>query len=175
MSRFLRFMVLVIGLALSSGASAQAISQAEEAMFLRAQQSGLFTEYEAYLAAYPEGAFVEIARFEMKWSLSTPGQENVQTGIGFETPLRSEDPGLAGKSIADLIEMSPYFAPIEGLPEVLWKEQPCAGCHAWTKKSLCDQGMTYTGVKGSKSLNKPHPFGGLLKSAMRTFAVEGCR
>lgn len=162
-----------MGLGLS--ALAQSASPAEEAAFRHAQTTGLFSDYEAYLAQYPNGAFVDAARFEMQWALKSTEAAGAQTGITFETPLISDNPAVNGKSIAELIQGTPLYSPIEGLPEALWKEAACSNCHGWTKEALCEQGMAYTGIQQSKSLTKEHPYGGALKAALRTFAVEGCR
>jgi len=161
--------VLTAGL----NAYAQTSGMSEVALFQKAQNSGLFSDYVAYLHEYPNGTFSEAARFEMQWALKSA--QDAQAGITFETPLLSANPDLNGKSIEDLISGTPLFAPFEGLPEALWKDAPCGSCHAWTKEALCDQGLTYTGIKESKALDRQHPYGGLLKSALRTFAIEGCK
>jgi uncharacterized caspase-like protein len=165
----------VLGLAFGLAALAQTASPEEEAVFRHAQTTGLFSDYEAYLAQYPTGAFAEAARFEMQWALKSTQSAEAQTDIRFDTPLISDTPAVHGKSIEMLILGSPLYSPIEGLPEALWKEAVCSDCHGWTKEALCDQGMVYTGIQQSKSLTKEHPYGGAMKAALRTFAVEGCR
>jgi hypothetical protein len=175
-----------LALGLSLGATwAQEPAAAEAELFGRAQKSGLAQDYRAYLDAYPEGTFAEIAAFELKWG--NPGEAagapqttiadapRRQTGITFTTPLVSAPEGHSGASIADLIKGSPLFPPIEGIPEQLWKGQTCTNCHQWTKENLCDQGKTYLTPAGSTSLVKPHPYGGAFKAAVRTFAEEGCK
>ena len=72
-----------------------------------------------------------------------------------------------------MIAGSPRFAPIEGLPEALWKDQTCASCHAWTREALCDQAQTY--VTRTDSLEKPHPYGGAFKRTLQAWAVGGCQ
>jgi len=162
---------LLIGL----GAAARTSDSGEDTLFKKAQSSGLFSDYQAYLSAYPNGTYTDAARFEMQWALKSGGGNGLQTGIAFDTPLVSDDPDLNGKTIDDLIYGTPLFAPIEGLPDALWKDAACSSCHAWTKDALCVQGMTYTGLVETKALEKQHPYGGILKSALRTFAVEGCK
>ncbi len=185
--------VLLGLLVVSPMAAQQAPTAAEEALFQTAQKSGAVADYQAYLAEYPQGAFAEIALFELEWAVKVapaPGATPetsiappetpetavfAQTGIGFETALIAPGTSVDGKSIVQLIEGSPLFAPIEGLPEALWKDQSCSSCHSWTKEALCTQGQTYSGPNGPHALVKMHPYGGAFKAALKTFALEGCK
>jgi hypothetical protein len=84
-------------------------------------------------------------------------------------------PEIVGRSIAEIVQGSPVFPPVEGLPESYWKDKTCANCHAWTKQALCDQGTFYVGDAGSRSLTKEHPLGPTFKQALRAWAAGGCR
>jgi hypothetical protein len=127
----------------------------------------------AYLDRYPQGSYAEAARFELLVAgLPVP---QVQTDITFTTPLAAGEEGVKGRSIADLLEGSPLYAPIEGLPDEAWKGQPCATCHQWTAKDLCDQGNTLNRPDMAARLDLPHPYGPAFKLALRTFATGGCR
>ncbi|MGB3246771.1 MAG: peptidase C14, caspase catalytic subunit p20, partial [Sulfitobacter sp.] len=75
---------------------------------------------------------------------------------------------------SQIVELSPSFPPIEGLPEELWKEQTCSNCHSWTKDALCTQGTTYVTANNQRALSKEHPFGGTFKQGLRVWASEGC-
>ncbi len=67
------------------------------------------------------------------------------------------------------------FAPIEGIPEELWKDQTCSNCHEWTKEALCAQGTTYTQNNNVRALSKQHPFGGVFKQGLRDWATGKCK
>ena len=76
--------------------------------------------------------------------------------------------------MAEIVELSPMFPPVEGLPEEYWKEQSCSNCHEWTQAALCTQGETYVTANNERALAKVHPFGGVFKQALRSWASEGC-
>ena len=77
-----------------------------------------------------------------------------------------------GLSLEQLIETVPLFAPIEGLPDELWKKS-CATCHKWNKDRLCEQGKTY--AKSAKDvLRHQHPMGGAFKIALMKWSMSGC-
>ncbi|MBU1210887.1 MAG: hypothetical protein KJ587_06405 [Alphaproteobacteria bacterium] len=77
-----------------------------------------------------------------------------------------------GLSLEELIETVPLFAPIEGLPDELWKKS-CATCHKWNKDRLCEQGKTY--AKSAKDvLRHQHPMGGAFKIALMKWSSSGC-
>ncbi len=176
--------------------AAPQVSSVEEAMIARAQASGEIGDYAAYLDRFPEGVFAELARSEIATkSASDPDADdgadvavaapNTQpteetatlpdTNFGYETPLISALPEVRGLSLADLIEGSPLHAPIEGLPDELWKGQSCSNCHAWTREALCDQANVYRGDTDGTFLEKLHPYGGGFKAAMRTWATNDCQ
>jgi len=159
-----------------------------------ARGSGLAADYEAYLATFPNGIFAELAQFELTTlaaAAATPPAETTAppaasaTGtaevieeeaatLAFTTPLTTGGEGVQGRSIEALVKGSPLFAPIEGIPDELWKGQPCSACHNWTKAALCEQGTTYLAQSGERALSKPHPYGGPFKRALRVWAKAGC-
>lgn len=194
--RMLAWPILCLFLVLPAFAQNQQPSAEESALFAKAQASALDSDYQAYLDQYPDGVFSEIALFEMKWAAKDPDAGSMaaetpegaatspspetaalapQTDVTFEGALRAPGTAVDGKSISELIKGSPLFPPIEGLPESVWKDKSCSDCHHWTKEALCTQGATYTTAKGESALAKQHPYGGALKAALKTFALEGCR
>ncbi|MGB3278153.1 MAG: hypothetical protein WBA92_03075 [Pseudorhodobacter sp.] len=194
--RMLVWSVLYLFLSVPLFAQTQQPSAEESALFAKAQASTLDSDYQAYLDQYPKGVFAEIALFEMKWGVKDPDAEPVaavapevkpeprppeapargaQTDVTFEGPLQAPGTPVDGKSIAQLIEGTPLFPPIDGIPENLWKDKTCSNCHNWTKEALCTQGATYATDKGESALAKKHPYGGALKAALKTFALGGCR
>ena len=94
--------------------------------------------------------------------------------VTFHEPFVDIDAAINGRSISDLIAGSPLHAPIEGLPEAIWKEKDCASCHAWTQETLCDQGLFY-GKQGLGAVErKEHPYGGPFKREIMRWADRGC-
>jgi len=73
-----------------------------------------------------------------------------------------------------LIEGTPLFPPVEGLPESFWKEQECSNCHEWEAANLCTQANSYLSEAGSVNLEKQHPYGGTFKVSLRNWAAGGC-
>lgn len=170
------------------------VSVAEQELITKAQTSGELADYEAYLARFPDGVFAEFARSEIATEAAkdpiasadvdiaavapadTFEQETIAMpdgDIGFETPLVSQLPEVHGRSIAELINGSPLYAPIEGLPEALWKDQTCSSCHNWTPDDLCTQAQVYLN-SAQRSLLKTHPYGGEFKGALGKWAANGC-
>ena len=156
-----------------------------------ARTSGFAADYEAYLAAFPTGTYAELAKFELTMLAAkapdpappavakvapAEGAEVVDESdtLTFTTPLTTGGEGVMGMTIEQLAKGSPLFAPIEGIPEEMWKGQHCSDCHAWTKEALCDQGKTYISQSGERALAKPHPYGGPFKRALRVWAKGGC-
>ncbi|MEL6570879.1 MAG: caspase family protein [Pseudomonadota bacterium] len=176
--------------------AAPQMSSVEEAMIARAQASGDVGDYAAYLERFPQGVFAELARSEIATQAASEPEsaENIDASdvapeqaltaevvakpdaeIGFATPLVSELPTFKGLSIANLIEGSPIYAPIDGLPEELWKGQSCSNCHAWTRDALCDQGNVYRSDTAAAYLQKLHPYGGGFKTALRNWSDNDCQ
>jgi len=169
----------------------------EEELIARAQASGAQADYEAYLAAYPEGVFADLARAEVdallaKGTQPAPAppaapeisapevaaapQPLVPEGqtITFLTPLSRGFEPIAGRSIAEIIEGSPQYPPVPGLPDSYWKDRQCKDCHQWTKEALCAQGQTYLTSTGEFALEKEHPLDGF-KQVLRQWAAAGCQ
>ncbi|MFK7834995.1 MAG: caspase domain-containing protein [Sulfitobacter sp.] len=167
-----------------------------------AQASGTAEDYQAYLNTFPEGIYAEFAAFELNVlaekakraeaaasQTATPVEENVEvaavqsraasvpmgTELTWEMPFTNGGDTLEGKSIEQLVTLSPLFPPIEGLPEEYWKEQSCSNCHQWTKEALCTQGNTYVSAGNSEAISKQHPFGGAFKMNVRSWAEGGCK
>lgn len=172
-------------------------SDQEQAMIAQAQASGLSVDYQAYLDAFPNGVFAELARSEVATLAAKDPDDRVdpntvdtaalapaqpaapevrsQGPIEFDQPLTLADPDLNGSSIAQLILGSPRFPPIEGLPDEIWKDKTCSTCHEWTAQALCDQAQSYLTAAGERSLSHQHPYGGVFKNTLKTWAQEGCR
>lgn len=159
-----------------------------------AQSSGEAADYEAYLSAFPEGIYAEFAAFELKILAEKAERETAEPStddsvvvasraaavpmgpeLTFQMPFTGGDPAIIGKSIEELVTLSPLFAPIEGLPEELWKEQSCSNCHQWTKDALCTQGTTYVKADNDNAVSKKHPYGGGFKLNLRAWASGGCK
>jgi uncharacterized caspase-like protein len=173
--------------------------EAETALFKAAQQDGALAAYEAYLQSYPAGTYAEIAHTEIAALKAGEGKDPVgreeeevappaQTAqaepappqpeagpLTYASPLVSELEQINGLSLAEIIDQSPIFPPIEGLPESYWKSQSCSSCHQWNRERLCEQANTYLSLNMQRSLNKQHPFGGVLKRNLKSWAAGGCQ
>lgn len=172
-------------------------SAEEQSLFEKAQTEASIDSYMAYLDAYPEGVFAEFASREVLALREGSGQDPVGEGvtpapevaaipkpatpaepsgpITFDTAIVSELEAVSGRSIAELIKMSPLFAPVEGLPEDYWKDKTCSNCHQWTQERLCEQAGAYMSANMERSLDKKHPFGGALKRHLKVWAEAGCK
>lgn len=93
--------------------------------------------------------------------------------ILFDKPFQFGEPELDGKSLAELIQGKPLFAPIEGLEKSIWDTQ-CTSCHAWTQATLCEQAKTYDKLDVSV-MRLPHPLGHRFKVALGKWAHDGCK
>ncbi len=170
----------------------------EREMIEHARQEGTAEAYEAYLATYPDGAFAELARLELttivnnqqrtdpdaderppeppvagEQTAPSAGNSALPDTVAFNAPLGMGDPQLATRSISELIRGSPRFAPIDGLPEAVWKDKTCAACHQWEQANLCEQARTYIS-DDAPAAAKQHPYGGAFKDALRLWAEKGC-
>jgi hypothetical protein len=162
-------------------------SDAERALIGVAQTSGAAADYEAYLKAFPNGIYAELAGFELdtlaqKLAQAAPPPKvaatddiPVQANLTFKEPLTIGDEALIGKSIEDLVTLSPLFPPIEELPEEFWKDQQCSNCHEWTQEALCTQGKTYVTANNTRAVSKSHPYGGGFKHVLKNWAGMGCQ
>jgi hypothetical protein len=171
----------------------------EQELMAKAQATGDPADYQAYLDTYPAGVFSELARTELKaigtqLAAAAPPPVAVETSalpapvplpstsggtlpssVSFSAPLQNVAAEIDGRSIEELIRGSPLYAPIEGLPEELWKGQTCSNCHSWTREALCDQARTYLGASAERSLQKQHPLGAGFKSVLGIWASGDCR
>lgn len=160
---------------------------AERALIGVAQASGQAADYEAYLKAFPNGVYAELAGFELdviaqKAALAnadvTPvavAETPVQKHITFKDPLTVGGEVLVGKTIEELVNLTPLFPPIDGLPEEFWKDQNCSSCHEWTQEALCTQGKTYATASNTRAVSKSHPYGGGFKQSIKNWAEGGCQ
>ncbi len=167
----------------------------EVTAFETAQAQGTIEGFQAFLSAYPNGTFAEIAATEiaaleentnrdpdgldLTAALATPQNDPVEApkpdqpitiDMGIDDPSSSAN----GRSIAELITMTPDYPPVEGLPESYWKESQCSSCHQWDRTTLCEQGNFYVKDQ-TRSLRKEHPFGGAFKSQLKGWAALGCK
>ncbi|MBR9863509.1 MAG: hypothetical protein GYB24_08745 [Rhodobacteraceae bacterium] len=95
--------------------------------------------------------------------------------VVYSTPLTSGGPDVEGLTLEQLIEGSPLFPPIEGLPEQLWKGKACSTCHQWQRADLCDQAKRYLPESAQDALKKQHPYGGALKLHLKAWAENDCQ
>ncbi|SDX33311.1 hypothetical protein [Litoreibacter albidus] len=107
-------------------------------------------------------------------SKSDTGDAPVIGAVAFNAPLTGFGDSFNGQSIRELLETSPKFAPVEGLPEEFWKEKTCNDCHTWTQEALCTQATHYTKDENVNRLNVEHPLGRPFKEALRAWAEGGC-
>lgn len=170
---------------------------AETALYKAAQKDGSVAGYAAYLQIHPEGIYAEIAMSEiaaLQAGQSTdPVGEAVATvdeaessetvavqrpedagPVTYASPLVSELSEIDGRSLAEIIDQAPMFPPVEGLPDSYWKDQTCSSCHQWNRERLCTQANTYLSLNMQRSLSKQHPFGGVLKRNLKSWAAGGC-
>lgn len=165
------------------------VDDTERLMFDLAASDDTVNAYQTYLDSYPGGVFADqaserVAALELEAETVTRKAEAQAAA-----PAAAEQPGqvvtlngrltfgndrILGKTIAELVRGSPHFPPIEGLPEALWKDQTCSGCHQWTPEALCVQAQTYAANPSSASVEKSHPYGGDFKVNLRYWAEGGC-
>ncbi|WP_263830986.1 caspase family protein [Ruegeria aquimaris] len=176
-------------------------SDEERALFEAVKGEGTADAFQTYLDAFPKGVFLEEARERLaalkpSGPLTDPSPEPAPTPVPVAEAAPDKDeiklpdeavvitmtsPLIAGndvvrdQTISQLINGSPKFPPIEGLPDELWKEQKCSNCHQWTKEALCQQAQVYADAEVSRSINKQHPYGGGLKVNLRQWAKGGCQ
>lgn len=96
-----------------------------------------------------------------------------QVTLNFTDPVPFGPFPVRGRSLEQLANSLPLFAPIDGLPEERWKRQ-CTSCHQWNKDRLCDQGKSYVADPAS-IIRIQHPYGGPYKKALATWADSGCQ
>lgn len=157
-------------------------SAQEGALIARAQASGSLADYETYLQTFPDGVFATLAAAEIRaLKLSNAPSDALPSAsapaipdaaITFLSPLSREGP-IHGRSIAQIIEGSPQYPPVEGLPDSYWKGKTCSNCHHWNQAALCEQGKTYLTQSGKFALEKRHPLDGF-KQVLRDWAEADC-
>lgn len=169
-------------------------SPEEQAAFEAAQAEASVAGYRAFIERFPDGTFAEFVRGEIDTLSKGTGHDPVGEGVTetaalapapadavpatadvrFDTPLTNGGEGVLGRTIAELIAAEPLFAPIEGIPDEMWKGQTCANCHNWERANICEQAGRYLASNAEASLKKPHPYGGSFKSNLRNWAAGGC-
>ena len=164
--------------------------EAETAMFELAMSTRSRKDLEAYLAAFPQGIFAALVEAEIaslppeepdvKTAAIAPTVPTSTSGVAtpvasFTSPVIDGDAAIIGRSLAELVAGSPLFAPIEGLPDEVWKGKQCSNCHQWTKQALCDQGVFYESNGTEFVARKDHPYGGTFKANVRLWAETGCK
>ncbi|RMF36363.1 MAG: peptidase C14, caspase catalytic subunit p20 [Alphaproteobacteria bacterium] len=176
----------------SPAAAANDMARQEE-MIGRAQHSGAAEDYQAYLDAFPDGTFAELARMELAAIAARQAKAEAeseppapamtseemiaqiaQETVRFTTPLSVAPDHIRGRSLSEIVTGSPRFPPIEGLPEAYWKNKPCSNCHKWTQKALCDQGQFYLAGGDERIEGKKHPLGREFLYTLRRWAETGC-
>ena len=163
----------------------------ETAAFEVATELATVEGYEAFAKQYPDSVFLEVARAEIEAlkaaAAATPPAPDVDPAtaaleaelaaqvVTFSGPLVLGNAAIIGQSIEHLITTTPLFAPIEGLPDEVWKDKTCDTCHQWTPEALCTQATTYLGQNAQRSLALAHPLGNEFKLTLRAWAQGGCQ
>ncbi|SHH00721.1 caspase family protein [Marivita hallyeonensis] len=171
----------------------------EQKMFEALQENPTLAGYEEFVATFPNSAFVEFANQEIAALRSQTSTDPVGEGVTepepetetvaalserstaepsvvtFDTPLVAPGSIIDGILLSELTNLSPQFPPIPDLPEEFWKEQTCSNCHEWNRERLCEQSNVYLNLSGQRSLEKAHPFDGILKRNLRQWAAGGCQ
>ena len=176
------------GLCLMLATMAPAPATADEVADLEAQTWGFAQEadtqaaYQLFLKNFPNSPYrVEAARRleeVMDRDNRLAKEEDIFALLGpvtYDSPLMFGNDSVLGLTIPEVLQTSPLFPPVEGLPEALWKEQSCANCHSWDREMLCTQGQTYLGMDPNRYQEKPHPFGGAFKVNLRQWATNDCQ
>jgi uncharacterized caspase-like protein len=156
--------------------AAEGPSAEEMAAFEAASAAGTVEGWEAFMAAYPASALTEAAAIELAALGAAPAVPAMElpARVAFEEPLTDVPEEILGRSIAELIQGSPLYPPIEGLPEEVWKEQTCSHCHQWTRDDLCTQAQTYQTAPAERTLSRDHPLGPAFRGVLRVWAEGGC-
>ncbi|NDW06969.1 hypothetical protein [Jiella pacifica] len=129
----------------------------------------------------PDNGTAPTAAVEDQASQPSPADEapaaavasDQQVTLNFIDPVPFGPFPVRGRSLEQLANSLPLFAPIDGLPEERWKRQ-CTSCHQWNKDRLCDQGKSYMADPAS-IIRIQHPYGGPYKKALATWAGSGCQ
>ncbi|MEX0284446.1 MAG: caspase domain-containing protein [Paracoccaceae bacterium] len=164
-------------------------SDVEEKLFRLASAQGTAMAYQMYLRMYPSGTYADVARLEVAALAQAEASESDAGGarvasdpdpipeqtVTFIDPLVSDVEAVNGRSIAILMNTVPLYSPMDGLPDVYWKDQACGSCHEWSEDRLCDHATRYLGAAREYAEATPHPFGGGLKKNLRFWAAGGCQ
>jgi len=149
-------------------------------LILAARESGLTRDYQTYLERYPNGTFADLANAEIANMSATEAvstdkgvPRGTSTELRFNQPL-GNDPQNPPRSFKQLIDGSPMFAPIDGLPEEHWLDKSCSNCHQWNAERLCEQGQFYLDKTTSMINRAKHPYGGFFKESLKLWTEEGC-
>lgn len=102
-------------------------------------------------------------------------EEEPEPVVTYVLPLTTGGEGVEGRTLEELVTGSPLFAPIENLPEALWKDKQCSSCHQWSREDLCAHGRRYVDGALEAALSKPHPYGGGFKRNIFFWAKNACR
>ncbi len=168
--------------------SAQENSTQEALAWETVKESDASADVFGFIEQYPNGTFIKEAQalmIDLLWAemataspvtdseTAEPTSQDV-VAVTFSEPLTQGAPEIVGKSLEELIQGSPLFPPIEGLPEAFWIAEECSSCHEWQQANLCDQANTYVTEAGAENLTKQHPYGGTFKQNLRSWAIAGC-
>jgi hypothetical protein len=153
----------------------------EMAAFTAAGEAATAAGWEEFVATYPQSVLVEAARIEMaalaaQAAATAPGAVamTLPARVVFDEPLTDVPDEIAGRTLAELIQGSPLYPPIEGLPDEVWKEQSCSHCHQWTEADLCVQAQTYASAPQERTLSREHPLGAAFRGVLGVWAAGGC-
>lgn len=160
-------------------------NQAEINFWESVKDSGDIAQVQLFLRVHPQSSFrgeaeallASLMLHEDAAPAAEPDPKPAAPSTGtytFGTPLRDGGPEVSGRTFEQLIVGQPLYPPFEGVPDELWKGQKCTNCHQWTRELLCEQGQFYLGLDATRSLQKPHPYGGGFKNNLRAWASQGC-
>ncbi len=176
----LRAVAVVLALILPNSVLA-AQSDIEAMMWDLVTTTDDISHVEAFIRNYPDSEHIEEARaiadrLRLRQNAHSMEDTIFQSigSVSYDVPLAFGNEILIGRTLSEIIETSPEYPPIEGLPEAMWKEQTCKSCHTWTRQDLCTQANTYVSMDPAKYREKMHPFGGLLKINLRNWAQNDC-
>ncbi len=136
---------------------------------------------ETFIENFPDSEHVDEARAmltRIETRKNSYGlEDSIFQSVGnvtYTAPMAFGNEHLIGQSLSEIVEASPQYPPVEGLPEEMWQERSCSTCHNWTRETLCTQASTYVSMDPAKYREKMHPFGGLLKINLRNWAQNDC-
>lgn len=186
MTRFVKTVVtsIFIGTVSLALMAAESPDAAEINAWEAALQSGEVATLQQFVAQYPDSVFSSEAQ-DLLTSLQPEGTAEPESAATrslegvplslFEQPLVEDVFADEPRSIKQLSEATPLFAPVEGLPVEYWQEEVCSNCHSWDKANLCVQGQ-YFAQRDQAALNRiQHPYGGFFKAALKRWAAGGCQ